>query len=129
MSPDVRSHLDLAHRFLHEVEAIDPRLHPLMTMHAAYYAMLHLATAVLLDRGFPPSRRHSTVIANFARLTRDASEPLRRAAVHFREAHDARLRADYDPAAVALEPLAADMKRNLAAFAEATNTLLPDDPG
>jgi len=126
VNPDVRSHLELSRRFRREVEAIDPRHHPLMTLHATYYAMLHAATAILQDRDFPPSKRHSSVIANFARLTRDGTELQRRAAVIFREAHDARLRADYDPSVASLDGLAAEMKLQLQSFHEACTTLLPD---
>ncbi len=68
---------------------------PEPTIHAAYYSMLHAATAVLLDRMGSAPKTHSSTIGQFSLLVRD-DETGKTLARDFNLAQRLRVTADYD---------------------------------
>ena len=80
---------------LEQANRMSPEDLPEPTIHAAYYAMLHAASAVLLDRTGSAPKTHSSTIGQFSQLIR-GDEHGQRLARQFNLAERLRLTADYD---------------------------------
>lgn len=93
------------------------------TIHASYYAMLHAATAVLLDRMGKAPKTHSSTISQFSHLVRE--DPLgRQMAREFNLAQRLRLTADYDDRIRTTVEEAAALRKTAIAFVAYCRSLL-----
>lgn len=69
---------------------------PEIIAHAAYYAMHHAASAVLVGRNIPLPKTHSGLITRLAQLDRDTGLQAKADVARLSRALDRRLIADYD---------------------------------
>jgi uncharacterized protein (UPF0332 family) len=66
MTPEAAKRYAKAVRFLEQANRHSPEEAPESTIHVSYYAMLHAAAAVLLDRTGEVPKSHSGVIGQFS---------------------------------------------------------------
>jgi uncharacterized protein (UPF0332 family) len=92
-------------------------------IHATYYAMLHAATAVLLDRMGTAPKTHSSTIGQFSQLVRD-DDAGKRLAREFNLAERLRLTADYDDRVRPTVEEAVNLRRTAIAFVAYCRSLL-----
>ena len=78
---------------------------PEATIHLAYYAMLHAAASLLLERTSEVPKTHSAIIGQFARLVSGDGERGRAFGRALNRAEELRVLADYEDRVI---PTAAD---------------------
>lgn len=105
MKVEVVRRLAKAERFLAQAMQLSARESPEATIHLSYYAMLHAAAAVLIERQGRAPKTHGAIIGKFAESTRNDGAEARSLGRAFNRAEDARVLADYADDAV---PDAAD---------------------
>src|SRR5690349_15219504 len=113
--------LKTASRHWIEATALDPATVPVSTIHTAYYAMFHLARAMLITVKGTCPYRHSSVARDLALLLEGLDNPAGQStAKAFELAQRLRESADYDPGATPAESDARkilDAMRSLAELA------------
>lgn len=95
MNPHAATRLAKAERFLAQLKLQSPVTAPDACIHLAYYAMLHAACAVLLERTGDAPKTHSGTIGQFSRLVLADAERGRKYGRAFNEAEKLRLVSDY----------------------------------
>jgi uncharacterized protein (UPF0332 family) len=85
-----------ADRFLAQAVQLSPDITPEATIHLAYYAMLHAAGALLLDRTGDVPKTHSAIIGQFSLLVSNDLERGRLFGRAFNRAEQLRLLSDYE---------------------------------
>jgi uncharacterized protein (UPF0332 family) len=89
-----------AEAHLREASAQNPDASPMAVINSSYFAMFHVARAVLFHTAGRAPKRHDEVIQQFGLLVRNLDEPLRAAGRAFNEIRDERTAADYDETVV-----------------------------
>jgi uncharacterized protein (UPF0332 family) len=84
-----------ADRFLAQAAILPSGDVPEAIVHLTYYAMLHAAAAVLIERTGRAPKTHGTIIGQFALLTKDQGDRARSLGRAFNWAEDLRLASDY----------------------------------
>ncbi|MBV8407552.1 MAG: HEPN domain-containing protein [Alphaproteobacteria bacterium] len=95
MNPEATRRLGRAQRFLDQADRYSPALAPEAVIHLSYYAMLHAAAAVLIDRAGRAPKTHGAIVGQFANLTRNEGEQARPLSRSFNRAQDLRVASDY----------------------------------
>lgn len=95
MTPESERRLAKAGRFLGQAERLSVNEAPEAVIHLSYYAMLHAAASVLVERQGRAPKTHGTIIGQFSQLIRNDGEEARSLGRAFNRAEDARLAADY----------------------------------
>jgi uncharacterized protein (UPF0332 family) len=93
--------LGRAERFLAQAEEYPAENAPEAVIHLSYYAMLHAAAAVLIERVGRSPKTHGAVVGEFSKLTRNEGEHARALSRSFNHAQNLRVASDYgddDPA-------------------------------
>ncbi|MEO5335684.1 MAG: HEPN domain-containing protein [Magnetospirillum sp. WYHS-4] len=116
MSPEIANRLAKARRFLDEAERADPATSPLSIVHDCYYAMFHMALAVLAERTGSIPVRHGSVIGGFGRLVKDMGEEAKRHGRSFNDLQELRLVSDYAPESTPTEDDAFQARQAAQAF-------------
>ena len=94
----VNEALETASRHWREAFILDPALVPVSVIHAGYYAMFHLARAILLAETGSCPYRHLSVAREMARLLETNPDPAARSVViAFETTQALREACDYDP--------------------------------
>ena len=109
MTPEAATRLAKAVRFMEQAQRQSPEAAPEATIHLAYYAMLHAAAALLLDRTGDVPKTHSAVIGQFSRLIAH-DERGRSFGRVFNSAEQLRLFSDYEDSAVPTATEAAELR-------------------
>ena len=97
---------------------------PEATIHLAYYAMLHAAAAILLERTSEVPRTHSATIGQFSRLVAADGERGSTFGRAFNRAEELRLVADYEDRVVPTSDEAAQLQAIAADFVAYCRSLL-----
>jgi uncharacterized protein (UPF0332 family) len=92
---EAEARLAKAERFLAQAAVLSPESMPEAIIHLSYYAMLHAAAAVLIERTGRAPKTHGAVIGQFSQLTKDLGEKAKSLSRAFNRAEDMRLAADY----------------------------------
>lgn len=124
MTPEAAKRYAKALRFLDQAEGHSPEEAPESTIHVPYYAMMHAAAAVLLDRTGEVPKSHSGVIGQFSRLIPNDDERGRLFGRAFNNAEQLRLFSDYDDSAVPTADEAAELRTQAAEFVAYCRSLL-----
>jgi len=124
MTPEAAKRYAKALRFLDQAERHSPEEAPESTIHVSYYAMMHAAAAVLLDRTGEVPKSHSGVIGQFSRLIPNGDERGRLFGRAFNNAEQLRLFSDYDDSAVPTAEEAAELRTQAADFVAYCRSLL-----
>lgn len=95
MNPHAANRLAKADRFLAQLKLQSPDSAAEACIHLAYYAMLHAACAVLLNRTGDAPKTHAATISQFSRLVLADAEHGRKYGRAFNEAEKLRLVSDY----------------------------------
>jgi uncharacterized protein (UPF0332 family) len=112
---------------LEQAKRMSPEELPEPTIHAAYYAMLHAATAVLLDRTGGAPKTHSRTIGQFPQLGRDDNLG-KMLAREFNLAERVRLTADYNDRIRPTVEEAAELRKTAIDFVAYCRSLLEPPP-
>lgn len=94
MTPEAAKRYAKALRFLEQAGRQSPDEAPEATIHVSYYAMMHAAAALLLDRTGEVPKSHAGVIGQFSRLIPQADERGRSFGRAFNRAEQLRLFSD-----------------------------------
>ncbi|HJQ60275.1 MAG TPA: HEPN domain-containing protein [Vineibacter sp.] len=124
MNDEASRRLATARRLLRELEDLDPGKVPTATIHAAYYAMFHAATAIVLDGGGRRVRTHSGLIAKLAATLRQNHPDRQELVARLGRAFDARMLADYDDGGPDVVGRARYLKADAPAYIAACEALL-----
>jgi uncharacterized protein (UPF0332 family) len=95
VTPEAEERLTKAERFLSQAMGLSARAAPEAIIHLTYYAMLHAAAAVVVERLGRTPKTHGGIIGQFAQLTRAEGENARSFGRALNRAEDIRLMADY----------------------------------
>ena len=106
------------------MELQSPETAPEATIHLAYYAMLHAASAVLLDRTGDVPKTHSATISQFSQLVLRDSEHGRKYGRAFNEAEKLRLVSDYQDRVIPTVTEAAGLQATAVEFVAYCRSLL-----
>jgi uncharacterized protein (UPF0332 family) len=104
VTPRAASRLAKAEGFLAQLISVSSTDAPAGAIHLAYYAMLHAASAVLLDRFGEAPKTHAGTIGRFSQAVM-ANDEGKRFGRALSKAEQLRVVSDYDDGAV---PIAAD---------------------
>jgi uncharacterized protein (UPF0332 family) len=96
---------------------------PEATIHCAYYAMLHAAAAILLDRTGHTPKTHSALIGQFSQLVQ-GDEQGRRFGRAFNLAEELRVVADYDDRKIPTAREASELRATAVDFLAYCRSLL-----
>jgi uncharacterized protein (UPF0332 family) len=124
VTPDTARRLAKAERFLTQSNGQSPDEAPEATIHLAYYAMLHAAAAVLMERTGRVPKSHGAIIGQFSHAVAQQDEAGRALSRAFNRAEDERLAADYDDAVVPTARSASEMRELAQAFVTYCRALL-----
>jgi len=124
MTPEAAKRYAEAMRFLEQASRHSPGEAPESTIHVSYYAMLHAAAAVLLDRTGEAPKSHSGVIGQFSRLMPSDDERGRSFGRAFNNAEQLRLLSDYDDTALPTAEEASELRTLAADFVAYYRSLL-----
>lgn len=124
MTPEAAKRLAKALRFLEQAGPLSPDEAPETTIHVSYYAMLHAAAALLLDRTGEVPKSHAGVIGQFSRLIPQADERGRSFGRAFNKAEQLRIFSDYDDGALPTPEEAAELRKLAADFVAYCRSLL-----
>jgi len=92
---EAEERLTKAERFLSQAMGPSPEAAPEAVIHLTYYAMLHAAAAVVVERQGRTPKTHGGIIGNFAQLTKNKDDNARSFSRAFNRAEDIRLMSDY----------------------------------
>jgi uncharacterized protein (UPF0332 family) len=95
VTPEAEERLIKAERFLSQAIGLSPEAAPEAVIHLTYYAMLHAAAAVVVERRGRTPKTHGGIIGQFAQLTKEEGETARSFSRAFNRAEDTRLMSDY----------------------------------
>jgi uncharacterized protein (UPF0332 family) len=95
VKPEAARRLGRAERFLAQAEEVAADKAPEAIIHLSYYAMLHAAAAVLVERIGRAPKTHGTIIGQFSNLTRTDEGLGRSSSRTFNHAQNIRLASDY----------------------------------
>jgi uncharacterized protein (UPF0332 family) len=123
MTPHAANRWAKAELSLLQANRMSPEELPEPTIHAAYYAMLHAATAVLLDRTGSAPKTHSSTIGQFSQLVRD-DDLGKSLAREFNLAERVRLTADYNDRIRPTVEEAAELRKTAIEFVAYCRSLL-----
>jgi uncharacterized protein (UPF0332 family) len=84
-----------AERFLAQAEEFPADKAPEAIIHLSYYAMLHAAAAVLVERSGRAPKTHGAIIGQFANVTKADEREGRALSRSFNHAQNIRLASDY----------------------------------
>ena len=101
-----------------------PEEEPESVIHAAYYAMLHAAAALIVARQGQAPKTHGSIIGQFSRLVAGNGDHARSLSRAFNRAEDRRLRADYDEAFIPSAADAANIRQSAVDFVAYCRSLL-----
>lgn len=99
MTPEAAKRFAKAVRFVEQATPLSPDEAPELTIYVSYYAMLHAAAALLLDRTGDVPKSHAGVIGQFSRLIPQVDERGRSFGCAFNKAEQLRLFSDYEDSA------------------------------
>ncbi len=102
----------------------DPTTMSESVIHACYYAMFHMAFAVLLARTGKAYFKHASVIGQFGALAKTLDDTARAAARDFNAAFDSRTLADYGVVRTELAAHARRVQHDAARFVPLCRRLL-----
>jgi len=123
VTPRAATRLAKAEAFLAQLETIAIKDASAAAVHLAYYAMLHAATAVLLDKTGDAPKTHAGTIGQFSRIVLD-DERSRRFGRTLSKAEQLRLLSDYDDQAAPTLADAEELRRTAIAFVAYCRSLL-----
>lgn len=123
MTPHAANRLAKADSFLKQMVAVPAAAAPAASIHLAYYAMLHAASAVLLDRGREVPKTHAGTIGQFSHLLQD-SEAGRAFGRTLSKAEKLRLMSDYDDQTAPPDADAANLRATAIEFVAYCRSLL-----
>lgn len=106
------------------MELQSPEAAPDATIHLAYYAMLHAASAVLLEQTGDAPKTHSATIRQFSQLVLGDSVHGRKYGRALNEAEKLRLVSDYQDRIIPTGTEAADLKATAIDFVAYCRLLL-----
>jgi uncharacterized protein (UPF0332 family) len=95
VTPEAQRRLAKAGRFLGQSKGLSVNEVPEAIIHLSYYAMLHAAASVLVERQGHAPKTHGAIIGQFSQLIRNDGEEARFLGRAFNRAEDTRLAADY----------------------------------
>lgn len=95
MKIEAARRLAKAERFLAQAMQLVAGESPEATIHLSYYAMLHAAAAILIEREGRAPKTHGAIIGKFAESTRNDGAEARSLGRAFNRAEDARVLSDY----------------------------------
>lgn len=95
MTPEATRRLGRAERFLAQAEEFAADRAPEAIIHLSYYAMLHAAAAVLVERSGRAPKTHGAIIGQFSALTKADERAGRSLSRSFNHAQNIRLASDY----------------------------------
>jgi uncharacterized protein (UPF0332 family) len=95
VKPEAALRIGRAERFLVQAEEYQAERAPEATIHLAYYAMLHAAAAVLVERLGRAPKTHGAIIGQFSNLTVADGDRGRSLSRRFNKAQNIRLASDY----------------------------------
>lgn len=124
MTPEAAKRFAKALRFLEQASPLSPDEAPELTIHVSYYAMLHAAAALLLDRTGEVPKSHAGVIGQFSRLILEGDERGRSFGRAFNKAEQLRLFSDYEDSAFPTAEEAAGLRTLAADFVAYCRSLL-----
>ncbi len=116
MNDEADRRLAKARRLLDQIARLDAATLPEPVIHAAYYAMFHAATAVLVAREGAAPTTHSALIGRFSQLARGDGGAARDHGRALNRAFDLRLAADYGAEPAGLADVAPEVVRDAEAF-------------
>lgn len=123
MKPEAARRLGRAERFLAQAEEFAAGKAPEAIIHPSYYAMLHAAAAVLVERTGRAPKTHGAIIGQFSNLMKADEGEGRSLSRSFNHAQNIRLASDYgDENATASE--ATETREAARAFVAYCRTLL-----
>jgi uncharacterized protein (UPF0332 family) len=111
VTPEAEKRYAKALRFLDQAGSQSPSEAPESTIHVSYYAMLHAAAVVLLDRTGEVPKSHAGVIGQFSRLIVQDGERGRSFGRGFNHAEQLRLFPDYEDSAVPSAEEATELRK------------------
>jgi uncharacterized protein (UPF0332 family) len=123
VTPHAATRLAKAEAFLAQLGKVSAEAAPAAAIHLAYYAMLHAATAVLLEKTGDAPKTHAGTIGQFSRAVLD-DEQGRRFGRALGRAEQLRLVSDYDDQAAPTETDAKDLSRVAVDFVSYCRSLL-----
>ena len=123
MTPHAANRLAKADSFLKQMMAVPIDAAPAASIHLAYYAMLHAAAAVLLDRGGEVPKTHAGTIGQFSYLVQD-TEAGRAFGRALSKAEKLRPMSDYDDQAAPAGEDASNLRTMATDFVAYCHTLL-----
>ena len=129
MTPHAASRFEKANRFLAQLAHVSPDLAPEASIHLAYYAMVHAAAAVLLDRTGNAPKTHSALIGQFSKLILDDAQHGRKFGRSFNQAEKLRYLADYEDKSTPTVAEAAELRTLAIDFVAYCRSLLWKSPG
>ena len=123
MSPETARRFAKAERFLEQARKQVPQDMPEATIHTSYYAMLHAAAAVLMDRTGRAPKSHGSVIGQFSQQvsSTDQGRAFGRA---LNRANSRRFVADYDDETIPTAESATELRAQAADFVAYCRSLL-----
>jgi uncharacterized protein (UPF0332 family) len=113
-----------AERFLAQARSQRPESAPEAAIHLAYYAMLHAAASLLLDRTSEVPKTHSAIISPFSQPVSGDMERGRAFARALNRAEELRLIADYEDRVVPTEADVAQLQSIAVDFVAYCRSLL-----
>lgn len=116
MTPEAERRLAKARRFLEQSKGLSVKEVPEAVIHLAYYAMLHAAASLLVEREGRAPKTHGAIIGQFSQLIRNDGEEARFLGRAFNRAEDARLAADYSDDIIPTAEEAAEAREVADAF-------------
>jgi uncharacterized protein (UPF0332 family) len=123
VTPRAATRLAKAEAFLVQLGEVSVEAAPAAAIHLAYYAMLHAATAVLLETTGDAPKTHTGTIGQFSRIVSNAEEG-RRFGRTLSRAEQLRLVSDYDDQASPTATDASDLGRSAIDFVHYCRSLL-----
>ena len=95
MKPGAARRLAKADQFLGQIQKLSVNETPEAIIHLTYYAMLHVAVAVLLMRRGQAPKTHSSVIGQFSQLMQSEGAKGQAMSRAFNRSEDRRIASDY----------------------------------
>jgi uncharacterized protein (UPF0332 family) len=123
VKPRVASRLAKAEEFLAQLKSVSSADAPAGAIHLAYYAMLHAASAVLLDRFEEAPKTHAGTIGRFSQTVM-ASDEGKRFGRALSKAEQLRMVSDYDDGVVPTTDEAESTRRTAIEFVAYCRSLL-----
>ena len=95
MTPEAEERLAKAERLLSQAVGLSAEAAPEAIIHLTYYAMLHAAAAVIVERLGRTAKTHGGIIGQFSQLTKEGGDVARAFGRTLNRAEDMRLMSDY----------------------------------